>query len=420
VLVSAGFAPLVWTIGACSRPEPISESFSSLIQDLPRLTVTEELRIGSMEDPDYGFSRIGTVDVDVDGRIYVFELQDREIRVYSSDGALLHTIGGPGDGPGEFRTGARFGVEGDTVWAIESLSRRITLFDRRGQVLATTRFQPEGIQWYLKQQRAQLVPGMMLPGGQFSSQVQTLGVPAGVGFELERDTIVVPRVRFDMSGHVIDTIGTYVDRNKPPELQYINVGRGRYPVPVTPPSLPFSLETREGRIVVETPEATVPARAEMRIHWHDHRDSIIRTRTYSYRPSRFTGADLDAVAAFYVRQGTQDAPPGAETRPRASAADSAAAHKALRDQMVFPEFKPPFRRTHIGADGALWFQMDDPATTHTWVALDTNGQPLGQFALPVGVTSIVWSKGEHFLAVVRDDLDVPWLVAYRLDSHPIS
>jgi hypothetical protein len=80
------------------------------IEGLPRLALVEELRIGSLKDPDHGFSAVGGVDVDDEGRFYVFERQDLQIRVYSRDGVLLNRVGGRGDGPGEFRNPATFGV----------------------------------------------------------------------------------------------------------------------------------------------------------------------------------------------------------------------------------------------------------------------------------------------------------------------
>ena len=53
-----------------------------------------------------------------------------EIRVYSPEGIILRCIGRRGGGPGEFERAPRFGVSGDTVWAVDNRRNRITLFDR--------------------------------------------------------------------------------------------------------------------------------------------------------------------------------------------------------------------------------------------------------------------------------------------------
>jgi hypothetical protein len=64
---------------------------------------------------------------------------DRQIRVYDEAGTLLRRIGGAGEGPGEFGGSPSFGVVGDTVWAYDGRLERITLFDRRGNLLSTGR-----------------------------------------------------------------------------------------------------------------------------------------------------------------------------------------------------------------------------------------------------------------------------------------
>lgn len=56
----------------------------TLVDDLPSLAVREEVRIGSVEDPEAGFSRIGGVTVGPEGLIYVLEAQAQEIRVYDA------------------------------------------------------------------------------------------------------------------------------------------------------------------------------------------------------------------------------------------------------------------------------------------------------------------------------------------------
>jgi hypothetical protein len=43
--------------------------------------IEEEMRLGSVDDPEVGFSRIGRVDVDRDGQIYMFEDLDRDPRL---------------------------------------------------------------------------------------------------------------------------------------------------------------------------------------------------------------------------------------------------------------------------------------------------------------------------------------------------
>ena len=64
--------------------------------------LTELWRIGE-EDDDVVFGQIGGMVVDDDGRLYVPDLQARQIAVFSSSGEFLRNLGREGEGPGEFR-----------------------------------------------------------------------------------------------------------------------------------------------------------------------------------------------------------------------------------------------------------------------------------------------------------------------------
>ncbi len=67
-------------------------------------TLVPELSIGEMDGPDeYLFGRIGSIAVDDDHNIYVFDQQAREVRIFDARGGYLRTLGGPGQGPGELQ-----------------------------------------------------------------------------------------------------------------------------------------------------------------------------------------------------------------------------------------------------------------------------------------------------------------------------
>ncbi|MXW56777.1 MAG: hypothetical protein F4Z59_09040 [Gemmatimonadales bacterium] len=63
-----------------------------------------ELSIGEVEGPDeYLFGRIGSIAVDDDRNVYVFDQQAREVRMFGPEGGYVRTLGGPGQGPGELQ-----------------------------------------------------------------------------------------------------------------------------------------------------------------------------------------------------------------------------------------------------------------------------------------------------------------------------
>lgn len=63
-----------------------------------------ELSIGEMDGPDeYLFGRVGSIAVDDDHNVYVFDQQAREVRIFDAQGGYMRTLGGPGQGPGELQ-----------------------------------------------------------------------------------------------------------------------------------------------------------------------------------------------------------------------------------------------------------------------------------------------------------------------------
>ncbi len=100
---------LVASCGAGGGPGPNDAD------SLPVLEATETLRLGSVDDPDVGFSSIADMAVDRDGLLYVLDTQAVEVRVF--DGATrVRTIGGAGGGPGELRGPGSMGLR----WVIRS------------------------------------------------------------------------------------------------------------------------------------------------------------------------------------------------------------------------------------------------------------------------------------------------------------
>ncbi|MFZ2054671.1 MAG: 6-bladed beta-propeller [Candidatus Aminicenantales bacterium] len=66
------------------------------------LSLEEDLSIGTSEgEEEYVFSRIGGLDVDDNGNIYAIDSSSAHVRVFDSNGQYLRTIGRKGQGPGE-------------------------------------------------------------------------------------------------------------------------------------------------------------------------------------------------------------------------------------------------------------------------------------------------------------------------------
>ena len=66
-------------------------------------TLVPEITIGRLDGPEeYLFGWVRSIAVDDDGNVYVFDSQAQHVQVYDSEGVYVRTLGGQGEGPGEF------------------------------------------------------------------------------------------------------------------------------------------------------------------------------------------------------------------------------------------------------------------------------------------------------------------------------
>lgn len=98
---------------------------------IPTFDVREEIRIQS-NDTVPGMLLTGVEDLTVlpDGRIVTSHPRESVVRVFDPSGKLIRILGGPGDGPGEFRSVRQVGYAGDRIWA-EEIGRGYHVFDVR-------------------------------------------------------------------------------------------------------------------------------------------------------------------------------------------------------------------------------------------------------------------------------------------------
>ncbi len=107
-----------------------------------RLVFKEELSIGAEEgDEEYMFGNRVYFNTDEDGNFYVNDWDKKCIRKFAPDGKFLLTIGGPGQGPGEFQNvwHPRFDINNNLYVSDIVGSRRISRFDRDGTFLKLIR-----------------------------------------------------------------------------------------------------------------------------------------------------------------------------------------------------------------------------------------------------------------------------------------
>lgn len=103
-----------------------------------RWRVVETLRIGERHDGPAAFGDVQSVLADQMKRLWIVDAISSEVHVFEADGAFVRTIGGIGEGPGEFRGRIGYASLGpdEEIW-VEDRARRWELFDTAGRNLGS-------------------------------------------------------------------------------------------------------------------------------------------------------------------------------------------------------------------------------------------------------------------------------------------
>lgn len=397
-VLTLALAGWTWMAG-CEAPEaarPLA------IDDLPRLTLVEELRIGSVDDPDLGFSALSShVEVTEGDTIYVHDIRARQFRVHGPDGGLVRRIGRPGEGPGELGSVLSWGLVRDTLWAID-FQGRVTLFARDGRLLATSRPEPVRFTYgpyWLQVRPAELLPGGVLMGGIGARSIPRPGMPA-----VEAR---VPIVRFDLDGNVLDT-AYHEALDFDAEAQGWTEVRGvTMSAPELPTSRPWTVGLGSDSVLVERARVTEEGHGLLQVTRRSVRGDTVWRRVFAFDPIPVSPAYRDSVL---------DA---AAERSRRRFGSLAEARSAVKEAYTFLPHHPAVSRLGIREDETLWMLRTGHSGTvgadeaWEWLVLAADGSVLGRVTTPPD-TRIAHHRKDRVYAIERDELDIPWLVRYRL------
>jgi hypothetical protein len=411
--------PVIMAISAACAGDGTSDGTDA--DGLPRLALVEELRIGSRDSPDTGFATINGVDVDRDGNVYALEGQQLEIRVYDTNGRLVRTIGRRGSGPGEFERAPRFWVLGDTVWVFEPRARagRLTLFDRGGNVLGTATVATVGVPLQRPGSGGWVLPRWLRDDGvlvgeqtMFASHPMIDPWP-----HAPTDTVLTPRVVYDVSGAVGDTIGW--DKRPPPRpavpRRFATVGATQYWVRDPEAPEPQSVTLPDGRVIVHLPPVADGDASTLTVTRVRLDGDTAYHRRFGYEARPYDRAMLDSMAWRIVRipSGAYPLVGGLPQFPPMPA-DSLAAFDAVRAEMRVPPHQPPVNEIAVQRDGSVWLRReDDGVSPARWLALDPRGEVIGEVSVRRNVR-VAWNRGNVLWGIERDADDVPWLVRFRV------
>ena len=137
-----GIAHATWDIVAMALATVAlnsDQAASQLITDAESMEACEVLRLGDGLDVPEWLAFVGAPSMMLDalGRVYVRGGQDAAITVLDADGGFVRTIGGKGEGPGEFVLIGAMGFVGDTLWLQNWPMLHTSFFDSAGAHLNT-------------------------------------------------------------------------------------------------------------------------------------------------------------------------------------------------------------------------------------------------------------------------------------------
>lgn len=356
----------------------VSNPAEGIWDDNTRWRVAEEVRIGTMEGtgPDL-FGRITDLEVDPAGRLWVFEGQVQELRVFEAGGRHVRTVGRKGGGPGEFNQviGMTWAPDG-RLWLVDPSNNRISMFDTSGTYAGSHRTLGGFVMspW----------PGGFDSAGQFYTYVP----------DRREDAFGIALVKYDASLTPLDTIvpprHNYPDRFFEARTQG---GFMRYSVPYSP-GLVWRLSPSGGFWAALT--------GDYRLFELDANGDTLRVITRAFTPIAVTAADIDSAIeglASFTRQG------------------------GTIDRSKFPSVKPAIQNFVQDDRGNLWVAPITPQYSRgnnprVMDVFDPIGRYLGRVDLPfeLGLYPLPVFRAGKLYAVTRDELEVPYVVVALIED----
>lgn len=362
-----------------------------------------DLRIGSVDDPDYAFGYIQDLAVGPDGRIYTLHRQPGEVLRWTPDGLPDGEVGREGEGPGEFRNPWQLGFFGDSLWVMDSRTVRVTYFDGDG-TLRGTRNLPLEMEPADPEEpwKSPPRPDRPLRDGTFYGNAPAWSREIATG-----ELTSALHVHMDGEGAVQDTLWDQQYRTTD-VLALLRDGGGTFS------SQPFGDQplhsvTDRGMTLLHRriPQAGAPG--EMHLVVVDWAGDTLLSRRLPYTPEPLPAERLDSASKEIAGRlhGFMGERMGIALGEMEEDVDAA---------LYRPAYYPFVSRMLVTEDGAVWLERTG-AQDGTWLVLGSDGEPRGQAVLPEGLR-VLRIDGAEVWGVETDELDVNYLVRYRLVDAP--
>ena len=345
------------------------------------------LQIGVVEGEEaYQFTSIWTAVRHPDGRVAVVDAGTSEIRIFGADGGHVSTMGGRGEGPGEFRRipFIRWALP-DTMVAWDPSGRRLSWFDARGQLI-----RDQSLIALLTEKPVQTL-GRSPMAWQLAPDAKLLAVGSGIEMDGDwrrgffRPTIVdptteavIPLIQYAIEDDIASSVGSVAN----PFAHYSTPAVRVEPFTVFVAAGPrweligYGLDGS----ITEIVRAAVP-RVPITSQIIETERGLLRDRAAGRESS--PAPYLDAFRMFLI-----------------------------------PDSLPAISGVMADAVGNLWAsrRMPRQSPPAAWVldVVDQDGRWLGAVSRPEDIVSIFEIGDDYLLAHWRDDLSVSYVRVYRI------
>lgn len=327
--------------------------------------------------------------------VVVLQPQENVVRIFDGDGSFIGVRGRTGSGPGEFRRPIRLGFVGDTLWVLDGVLRRVSLFSASWKHLETSAWASllsrSGTRFNVKSPPEHIVA--LLQGGSILFQHSSAESPVSQ----ESAVFVRPAVGSDIEvGSLGPTIAVM-------EVSSFEGGRTLRMIDHYAQTDHFAVAQDGSSFVLAKVERQSPDSVFARISVFDATGTLRYDREIALRRRPPSIAEVEqAVQRFRQR--------------RMRYPDISQLTQAFRHRIEQRRYAPGFRKILIGEDGRVWLQTGG-GIDERWLVLDDMGHSLWEleFIRPLD-RDVLQANGSTIWAIERDADDLPTLHRYRIDS----
>lgn len=348
-----------------------------------RVAEEPKLSIGVVDgDTEYQLFQVYSAIRLTDGRIVVGNSGSSELRFFDASGHHLLSVGGWGEGPGEFHFVSRvWPTTGDSLLVWDTGIKRASVFTTDGEFVRSITLERTA-----DVSRPNAI-GSMADGTLVSSSSRGLPLTEELVGQVVQASIAFGR--YDASGIFLNKLG-----NLPGRRRYVvsTTGSVRWPFLPFSPSPAWAVYGDNVYLGSgETPMIAVT----------DRDGATVQSIRWDARERKVTRDDIERYAT--------------QLRENARDQNQLAGWNRFLDEAPFPDRFPVYQSLLVDTEGQLWVEeYMVPGESHpTWSVFDAEGRWLGRVETPPGVEVLHISK-DALLGRWRDSIDVEHIQLYDL------